>query len=387
MKNKNIKFSTKAIHIGSIPDPTTGAVITPIYATSTYIQESPGVHKGLDYGRSHNPTRFALEDCIASLENGARGFAFSSGLAGISAILDTLPAGSHILAGDDLYGGTYRLFERVKKISANLEITYIPLKDISEIAKYKKENTKLLWIETPTNPLLKIVDLELFAKEAKKHNLISVVDNTFASPFIQRPLDFGFDIVVHSSTKYINGHSDVIGGLVVTKENNQLAEKIGFVQNAVGSVPSPFDCFLVHRGVKTLAVRMKQHCQSALEIAKLLEEHPKIEKVLYPGLQSHPQYEIAKNQMDYFGGMITIFLKSDIEGVKKFLSSLKVFTLAESLGGVESLIEHPAIMTHASIPKEVREANGISDGLVRISVGIEDLEDLKQDLISGLEII
>lgn len=381
---KEYGFSTRAIHAGQEPDKTTGAIIPPIYATSTYVQESPGVHKGFEYSRTQNPTRFAYEENIANLENGKAGFAFASGLAAEATILELLPHGSHILAMDDLYGGTYRLFERVKKFSSNLEFTFLDLNNESLLEKSLKPNTKMLWVETPTNPMLKIVDLQKLANFSKKHNLISVCDNTFATPYLQRPLDLGFDIVVHSATKYIGGHSDVISGVVVVRENEDLIEKIKFLQNAIGAVPSPFDCFLALRGVKTLTIRMEKHSENAMLIARFLEAHPKVKRVIYPGLPSHPQHEIAKKQMKLFGGMISFELKGGIEESKRFLESCKVFSLAESLGGVESLMEHPAIMTHASIPKETRESLGITDGFVRLSVGIEDHEDLIADLESAL---
>ena len=377
---KKYKFATNAIHVGSDPDPSTGAVITPIYATSTYRQESPGVHKGLDYGRSHNPTRFALEKCVASLEGGFKGFAFSSGLAAISTILELLPLNSHILAIDDLYGGTYRLFERVKKLSTGLQVSYLSSFSPENVAKHMQPNTKMLWVETPTNPMLKIVDLELAASVAKKHGLISVVDNTFASPAIQQPFQYGFDIVMHSTTKYLNGHSDVIGGVAVVREQGELADRLTFLQNAVGAVPGPFDCFLVHRGIKTLALRVEKHSSNALAVAEYLSKHPKVERVIYPGLESHPDYKIAKRQMRTGGGMISAVLKMDLAGTKKFLEKVSVFSLAESLGGVESLIEHPAIMTHASIPAEKRRELGIVDGFIRLSVGIEDIDDQIADL-------
>ncbi|MCX7997611.1 MAG: cystathionine gamma-synthase [Leptospiraceae bacterium] len=381
---KEFGFSTRAIHAGQEPDKTTGAIIPPIYATSTYVQESPGVHKGFEYSRTQNPTRFAYEKNIASLENGKAGFAFASGLAAEATILELLPHGSHILAMDDLYGGTYRLFERVKKFSSNLEFTFLDLNNESLLEKSLKPNTKMLWVETPTNPMLKIVDLQKLANFSKKHNLISVCDNTFATPYLQRPLDLGFVIVVHSATKYIGGHSDVISGVVVVRENEDLIEKLKFLQNAIGAVPSPFDCFLALRGVKTLAIRMEKHSENAMLIARFLEAHPKVKRVIYPGLPSHPQHEIAKKQMKLFGGMISFELKGGLEESRRFLESCKVFSLAESLGGVESLIEHPAIMTHASIPKETRESLGITDGFVRLSVGIEDHEDLIADLESAL---
>ncbi len=377
---KKAGFHTLAIHGGQYPDPTTGAVITPIYATSTYVQEAPAVHKGFDYGRSHNPTRFAFERAIAALEGAAHGFAFSSGLAGMAAILDGLPSGSHMVATDDLYGGSYRLFERVRKHSAALDVTYIDLTNLDALDKSITDKTKLIWVETPTNPLLKLADIAAIAKIAKARGVILVVDNTFASPALQNPIALGADIVIHSATKYINGHSDVIGGVVVTS-HPEWAEKIGFIQNSVGSIAGPFDSFLMHRGVKTLGIRMQQHCQNALKIAQWLEQHPKAEKVIYPGLPSHPQHDLAKRQMiGGFGGMISFVIKGGLDAATSFLKATQYFTLAESLGGIESLIEHPALMTHASIPAEQRAALGISDGLIRLSVGIENVEDLIADL-------
>lgn len=381
---KKYKFSTLAIHEGQEPDPSTGAVITPIYATSTFAQQSPGAHQGYEYSRSANPTRTALEKCIASLENGSSGFAFASGLAAENTILEALGAGSHVIAMEDLYGGTFRLFDKVKKISSHLETTYIDLNDEEKLINSIKENTKLIWIETPTNPMLTLVDLAKVAAIAKKYNLITVCDNTFASPYLQNPLDFGIDISVHSATKYLNGHSDIIAGIVVVKEENEFTSRIRFLQNATGAILSPFDSFLLLRGLKTLSLRMKAHCGNALKIAEYLEKHPKVEKVIYPGLTSFPQHELAKKQMRGFGGMITFLLKGGIEESKRFLEKTKLFALAESLGGVESLIEHPAIMTHASIPKENREKLGILDNLVRISAGIEDIEDLIDDLETAL---
>ncbi len=385
-KTDILGFDTLAIHGGQYPDPTTGAVITPIYATSTYAQEGPGVHKGFDYGRSHNPTRFAFERAIAVLEHGENGFAFSSGLAGIAAVLDTLDAGSHIIATDDLYGGSFRLFDKVRKASAGLEVSYVDLTDPHHLDAAVRPNTKLVWLETPTNPLLKLVDIEAIAKKAKSLGLLVVVDNTFASPVLQRPLDLGADIVVHSATKYINGHSDVIGGVVVTRDA-ELGKKIGFVQNAVGSIAGPFDSFLMHRGLKTLGIRVRQHSKNALEIAQWLEQQDDIEKVIYPGLPSHPQYELAQRQMTdhHFGGMISFVIKGGVERSTAFLKATRYFTLAESLGGIESLIEHPASMTHASIPPAQRDALGISDGLIRLSVGIEDVRDLIADLEQALD--
>ena len=374
-------FETRAIHADQVFDPTTGAVITPIYVTSTYAQEAPAKHKGFDYGRSHNPTRFAYERCLANLEGGKAGFAFSSGLAACSTVLDSLDAGSHVIATEDLYGGTYRLFERVKRKSSNLEFSYIDLTNLDNLKGAVKKNTKMIWIETPTNPLLKLIDLEKIAAFAKQHKLITVADNTFASPWIQRPIEVGFDIVVHSTTKYINGHSDIIGGMVVVGNKPELIEKIGFLQNAIGSIASPFDSFLGHRGAKTLGIRMERHCENALALAGWLEKHKAVDKVIYPGLKSHPQHALAKKQMQNgYSGMISVILKGGTKKAHDALKKCRVFTLAESLGGIESLIEHPASMTHASIPVEIRKKIGIEDGLIRLSVGIENIEDLKADL-------
>lgn len=374
-------FNTLAIHGGQYPDPTTGAVITPVYLTSTYEQEAPGVHKGLDYGRSHNPTRFAFERALAALENGSDGFAFASGLAAESAALDLLDKDSHVIAVDDLYGGTYRLFERVRKKSSGLSVSYIDLTNPDNIRAAIKPNTRMIWVETPSNPLLRLVDLAGVAKIAREHGLITVADNTFASPALQRPLDLGFDIVLHSTTKYINGHSDIIGGTLITA-NKELAEKIRFVQNASGGIAGAFDSFLAHRGLKTLGLRVERQSQSALKIAQWLEQQKKhVEKVIYPGLPSHSQHELAKRQMTGgFGGIITVVLKGDLERVVAILKKLQFFAVAESLGAIESLVDHPAIMTHATIPKEIREAQGIVDGLLRLSVGIENVEDLIADL-------
>lgn len=380
-------FSTKALHVGQEPEGVTGAIIPPIFATSTYVQESPGVHKGFDYARSHNPTRYAYERCVASLEGGSAGFAFASGMAASSCVLELLPANSHIIAGDDLYGGTYRLFERVRKISMGLEVTYVDLSNPdtlrASLQAALRPNTKMIWIETPTNPLLKIVDLRQVAEFAAKARLLSVCDNTFASPYLQQPLSCGFTLVVHSATKYLNGHSDCVGGVVVVGDNAEVRDRLGFLQNAVGSIPSPFDSFLILRGVKTLAIRMERSCANAHALAELLESSPLVERVRYPGLKSHPQHEIAMRQMRSGGAMISVALKGGLEPSRRFLEAVRVFSLAESLGGVESLIEHPAIMTHASIPKEIRERSGISDGLIRLSVGIEDLSDLEGDLKRG----
>lgn len=382
---KSYRFSTKAIHSGQEPEPVTGAVITPIFATSTFVQPSPGINKGYEYSRSGNPTRKALEQCIADLENGAHGFAFSSGLAASSTVLELLPHGSHILSINDLYGGTFRLFERVRKNSAGIETTYIDFKDIDAARKAIRNTTCLIWVETPTNPLLKVVDLEQIASLARDHGLISVCDNTFATPYLQKPLELGFDIVVHSATKYLNGHSDVVAGAVVVREQNEIADRLGFLHNAVGAILSPFDSFLVLRGLKTLAIRMEAHSKNALAISQFLEKHPLVEKVLYPGLPSHPDFSLANKQMSLPGGMITFFLKGGIEESRIFLEHCHLFSLAESLGGVESLIEHPAIMTHASIPAETRKKTGISDNLIRISLGIEDVNDLIADLENAFE--
>ena len=385
MKNpkKTPAFATRAIHAGQPADPQTGAVITPIYMTSTYAQESPGKHKGLDYGRSHNPTRWAYERCVADLEGGTHGFAFSSGMAATSTVLELLDAGAHVVALDDLYGGTRRVFERVRRRSAGLDFTYSSLASREDLERALTPKTKMVWVETHSNPLLKLVDLAMVAEVAKARGILTVVDNTFASPWVQRPLEHGFDVVVHSATKYLNGHSDVISGVAVTKRDD-LAEKLGFLQNAVGSVPSPFDAFLATRGLKTLALRMQRHCDNALHVAQWLERHAKIEKVFYPGLASHPQHALAKRQMAAGGGMVSAIVKGGEKEAVRMLERCQIFTLAESLGGVESLIEHPAIMTHASVPPEVRNEIGISDALIRLSVGIEDLDDLVADLDQAL---
>jgi len=373
-------FATRCIHAGQSPDPTTGAVMMPIYATSTYVQQSPGVHKGYEYARSQNPTRMAIERCVADLESGTAGFAFASGLAAISTILECLDQGSHIVATDDIYGGTRRLFTRVRNRSAGLDTSFVDLTDLTAIEKAIRPETKMIWVETPTNPLLKLADLTRIAEIARKHKLITVADNTFASPYIQRPIEHGFDISVHSTTKYLNGHSDMVGGLAVVGDNAELREKLGFLQNAVGGIQGPFDSFLALRGVKTLSLRMERQSASALKIAQWLEAHPKVKRVIYPGLTSHPQHALAKSQMCAFGGMISAELKTDIDGAKTFLERTELFALAESLGAIESLIEHPGIMTHGSVPPEVRAELGITDGLIRLSVGIEDVDDLIADL-------
>ena len=383
MSRKHL-FGTRAIHAGQEPDPTTGAVMQPIYATSTYAQASPGVHKGYEYARTQNPTRMAFERCVADLENGVQGYAFASGLAASATILDTLDTGSHVIALDDLYGGTYRLFERVRKRSAGLDFTFMDMTDPARIEAAIKPTTKMIWVESPSNPLLKLVDLNAVAAIAKKHGLISVADNTFATPYVQRPLDHGFDLVVHSVTKYLNGHSDMVGGMVVVREPGELAEQLTFLHNAVGSILGPFDSFLAMRGLKTLHLRMERHCQSALALAQWLATHAKVEKVFYPGLASHPQHTLANKQMNGFGGMVTVILKGDLEQARRFLENVKIFVCAESLGGVESLAEHPAIMTHASIPAHIRTELGISDSLVRLSVGVEDVSDLQADIEQAL---
>ncbi len=380
-------FGTRAIHAGQSPDPSTGAVMPPIYATSTYVQSSPGVHKGLDYGRSHNPTRFAFERCIADLESGGRAFAFASGLAAIATVLELLDAGAHVVAGDDLYGGTYRLLERVRRRSAALSVSYVDLSEPQALEAAIRPETRMVLVESPTNPLLRLVDLEAIASIARRRGLISVADNTFATPWVQRPLELGFDIVVHSTTKYLNGHSDIIGGVASgagDDRNAENAERLGFLQNAVGAIAGPFDSFLALRGVKTLDVRMQRHCENALELAGWLERQHGVRRVRYPGLASHPQHALARRQMRGFGGMVSVELDADLDGTRRFLETCSIFALAESLGGVESLIEHPAIMTHATIPAEQRMRTGIGDSLVRLSVGIEDVDDLRADLAHAL---
>ncbi len=378
-------FDTRAIHAGQAPCATTGAVMTPIYATSTYAQKAPGEHLGYEYSRTQNPTRDAYEACIADLESGMHGFAFASGMAAINTIVDLLDAGEHVLALDDLYGGTYRLFDKVKTRTNQLNFSFIDMTDIDAIEQAIQPNTRMIWLETPSNPLLKLVDLKKIAELGKRHNLITVADNTFATPWIQRPLEAGIDIVVHSATKYLNGHSDVVNGVVVVGDNPSLAEQLGFLQNSCGAVAAPFDSFLVLRSLKTLSLRMQRHCENAVALADWLSEHPRVESVIYPGLTSHPQHALATEQMHAFGGMISMVVKGGLSTAQSMLERCKLFTLAESLGGVESLIEHPAIMTHASIPPEKREALGIHDGLIRLSVGIEHLDDLKADLEQALQ--
>lgn len=383
-KQSRHAFGTRVIHAGQTPDPTTGAIMQPIYATSTYVQESPGKHKGYEYSRTQNPTRFAYERCVADLENGTRGFAFASGLAATATVLDLLEPGAHVIASDDLYGGSYRLFSRVRAKSAGLKFSYVDMRQPENIEAAVTKATRMIWVETPTNPMLKLVDLSAVGQIAREHKLLACADNTFASPWLQRPLEHGFHIVMHSATKYLNGHSDMVGGMLVTGDK-ALSEKVAFLQNAVGAVAGPFDSFLALRGVKTLAIRMQRHCENALALAAWLEKHPKVKKVHYPGLRSHPQHALASRQMkNGYGGMISIELKGTLAHSRRFLERCRIFALAESLGGVESLIEHPAIMTHASVPAETRKQLGISDTLCRLSVGIEDLADLKADLEQAL---
>ncbi len=378
-------FATRAIHAGQAPDPATGAVVTPIYATSTYVQTSPGVHQGFEYARSQNPTRFAYERCMADLEGGAAGFAFASGLAATSTVLELLDSGDHVVALDDIYGGTRRLFEQVRRRSAGLRFSYSTLQDQAALEAVLTPQTRMIWVETPSNPLLKLVDLAMVAAVARARGILTVADNTFATPWAQRPLEYGFDLVLHSATKYLNGHSDLIGGVVVCR-GQELAERLSYLQNAIGGIAGPFDSFLALRGLKTLSLRMERHSANALRIAGWLEQHPKIERVLYPGLPSHPQHVLAQRQLrPGFGGMISAVVRGPLAEVTRFLSCCRLFTLAESLGGVESLIEHPAIMTHASVPPEVRQQLGFVDGLVRLSVGIEDVADLLADLAQALD--
>jgi cystathionine beta-lyase/cystathionine gamma-synthase len=380
----SLGFSTRCVHAGQVPDPTTGAVMMPIYATSTFVQDSPGVHKGYEYARSQNPTRMAFERCIADLESGTAGFAFASGLAATATVLECLDHGAHIVAADDLYGGTRRLFSRVRERSSGLQTTYIDFSNLDTLEAAIRPETKLIWIETPSNPLLKLIDLEKVAQIAKRRGILTAADNTFATPYIQRPLEHGFDLVVHSTTKYLNGHSDMVGGTVVVGEKIELRERLTYLQNAVGSISGPFDSFLALRGLKTLALRMQRQCASAYMIAEWLQKHPKVKRVYYPGLASHPQHAIARKQMHAFGGMISAELAGTLDDARRFLERCHLFSLAESLGGVESLIEHPAIMTHASVPPEVRAELGIGDGLVRLSVGVEDPEDLIGELAAAL---
>lgn len=384
MNNKQFQLATRAIHAGQAPDPSTGAIMTPIYATSTYVQKSPGVHQGFEYSRTKNPTRLAYENCVADLECGAKGFAFASGMAATATIMELLSPNDHVIVSDDVYGGTFRLFDKVRSRSAGLSFSFVDMRDAHAINAALQKNTRMIWVETPTNPMLKLIDLEFISAFAKKNNLLSVADNTFATPFIQQPLNYGFDIVMHSATKYLNGHSDMIGGIVIVKEEGEIAEQLAFLQNAVGAIASPFDSFLALRGIKTLAIRMERHNQNAMQLATWLESHRKVSRVIYPGLASHPDHLLAKKQMKGFGGMISVELKSDLAGTKRMLEHCHLFALAESLGGVESLIEHPAIMTHASIPKAQREALGIKDSFIRLSVGIEAYDDLQDELEHAL---
>ena len=382
--SNRLAFETRAIHAGQHPDPSTGAVMVPIYANSTYAQESPGVHKGFEYSRSQNPTRFAFERCVADLESGVRGYAFSSGLAAIATILELLDAGAHVVASSDLYGGSFRLFDKVRKRTAGLTFSFVDLGDLAAVEDAITPATRLIWVETPTNPMLRLADLDALAALAKSRNILIAADNTFASPYCQRPLEHGFDLVMHSTTKYLNGHSDVVGGIVVAGAEGEVADQMAFLHNAVGSIAGPFDSFLALRGVKTLALRMERHCSNALTIAQRLEGHEAVKQVIYPGLPSHPQHDLAKRQMHGFAGMISVVLDRDLQGTLRMLERTELFTLAESLGGVESLIEHPAIMTHASIPPTARDALGISDSLIRLSVGVENVDDLIADLERAL---
>ena len=387
MSKKNKEgFETRAIHAGQKADPTTGAVMMPIYTSSTFEQESPGVHKGFDYSRSINPTRKAFEECIASLENGEVGFGFSSGVAAISACVELLSPGDHVIAMNDLYGGTVRLFNEIKTLSQGIEVTYVDMTDMQNVFEAKTDKTKMIFVETPTNPLLRVVDLSAIADFAKAENILSVCDNTFASPYVQQPLNHGIDIVLHSATKYLGGHSDLIAGaLVIGKKDDELVSRMANIVNSLGPITGAFDSYLILRSLKTLAVRMERHCENALAIAKHFESHKEISEVIYPGLSNHPQHDLAANQMKGFGGIISMNIKGGLEKSKSFLEKTRIFALAESLGGVESLIEHPALMTHASLPKDRRESIGISDGLVRLSVGLESLDDLIEDIEQALK--
>lgn len=380
---ENLGFSTRAIHAGQAPDPSTGAIMTPVYLTSTYVQESPGVHKGWEYTRTHNPTRSAYEKCLANLEGGKYGFAFASGCAATTTVMHLLKGGDHVIAMDDMYGGTFRLFDKILKHDG-LQFSFVDLTKVENFEKAVQPNTKLVWLETPTNPTLKLVDIKKIAAIAKSKGILVAVDNTFMSPYFQRPLELGADIVVHSATKYIGGHSDIVSGIAVVSRDD-LAERMAFLSNGIGATLSPFDSFMCLRSLKTLPLRMKAHQSNAMAVAKFLESHPKVEKVLYPGLESHPQHALAKEQMHGFGGMITFYIKGGLDSARKFLENVNVFSLAESLGGVESLIEHPAIMTHASVPPETRKTLGIDDSLIRLSVGVEDLEDLLSDLKAAFD--
>lgn len=385
MKNtwNDTQFATRAIHAGQEPDPTTGAIMTPVYLTSTYVQSSPGVHKGYEYSRTHNPTRKAYEDCLANLESGRFGFAYASGCAATTTVLHLLKAGDHVIAGDDMYGGTFRLFDKVFR-HTGIDFSFVDLTQPESLKSAIKPTTKLVWLETPTNPTLKLADIRQITSSVAGKNILVAVDNTFMSPYFQRPLELGADIVVHSATKYIGGHSDMVGGAVIVR-SEELAEKIAFFTNSLGAVQGPFDSFLALRSLKTLPLRMEAHQKNAMQVADFLSSHPKVEKVIYPGLKSHPQHQLAKDQMSGFGGMITFFIKGGLNSSRKFLESVKVFSLAESLGGVESLVEHPAIMTHASVPPETRKKLGIDDSLIRLSVGVEDIKDLLADLKTAFD--
>ncbi len=383
MNTDKLHFDTRVIHAGQRPDPATGAVMPPVSFSSTYVQSSPGVHQGYEYSRSHNPTRFAYERCIANLEAGVQAFAFASGMAATATALELLNAGDHLIVMDDVYGGTFRLLDKVRKRSMNLQFSMVDLTDRAALRAAFRPNTRMIWVETPSNPMLKVCDINMIVEEARAQGVRVVVDNTFATPFNQQPLLLGADLVMHSATKYINGHSDMVGGLLVARER-ELAEQLSFLQNAIGSVAGPMDSYLALRGVKTLSLRMERHNASAAALAEWLAQHPAVDRVIYPGLDSHPQHTIARQQMRGFGGMITLFLKGGLPEARRFLERVRIFALAESLGGVESLIEHPAIMTHASVPAEARQKLGIHDNLVRLSVGIEALDDLRDDLDSAL---
>ena len=381
VKQKKRRLATRAIHAGQQPEPATGAIMTPIFASSTYVQRSPGEHQGWEYSRSHNPTRDAYEKCVADLEGGIRGFAFASGMAATATILELLDAGDHIVAGDDLYGGTFRLFHGVRERSANQKFTFARLEDLDELRKAIRPDTRMVWVETPTNPMLKVVDIEAAAEIAHENDALLVVDNTFASPMLQQPLALGADIVMHSATKYLNGHSDMIGGVAVVRDDQELAENLWFLLNSAGAIQGPFDSFLALRGLKTLALRMQAHCDNALQIARWLQQHPAVDRVIYPGLPDHPDHDLVMRQMNGLGGgIISVDIKGGLEKARRMLERCEVFSLAESLGGVESLINHPAIMTHASVPEEIRARLGISDTLIRLSVGVEHVEDLIEDL-------
>ncbi|MBS1270465.1 MAG: Cystathionine beta-lyase [Gammaproteobacteria bacterium] len=373
-------FATRAIHAGQSPDPATGAVMTPISLSTTYVQDSPGVHRGYDYSRTINPTRGALEACVADLENGKTGFAFASGMSATASVLELLDSGSHVIAMDGLYGGSYRLFENVRRRSAGLEFSFVDLTDLDRLQSALRPNTKMIWLETPSNPLLKVLDLKGLAAFARDRNLLTVCDSTFGSPFVQKPLDFDIDIVLHSSTKYLNGHSDVVGGIAVVGDHPDIIRQLGFLQNSIGAVPSPFDAFLVLRGLKTLPLRMQRHCDNAQAVAEYLDRHPAVSHVHYPGLADHPQHAVARRQMNGFGGMVTFTIDGELSDARRFLERCDIMSLAESLGGVETLIEHPALMTHASLPEKARKQLGIADTLIRLSVGTENVEDLIEEL-------